>query len=261
LIVYSLYWIKLPEHSDFKSEGYIGITGASVEKRFQQHLANHNMFLKGKYPNNRLMGHLTKYRDTCEIVTLCRGSKKYICDLERLLRPSTNIGWNTAIGGENPCGIDQRFTKEVCLEILEDYLIEDLPQRTLRQRYGISSTFLSDLFNGDKRPYVKETFLKEHPDIPYVKVKDTSVNKYSDELLMEGLILYYIINDSVQSIEEKLNIKVSNLEQIFRGVSRKNLGSEFKDLWSGFERVPTKYSTEEYLLIHNLNERGLVGKR
>lgn len=91
--MYRLYWIKYPEHIDPFSEGYIGITSQTIEKRFSNHKCNN----KNKHLKNRCR------QEVVEIVCLEDNlSKEEARLLEEKYRPEINIGWNINKGGDLP---------------------------------------------------------------------------------------------------------------------------------------------------------------
>lgn len=92
---HQLYWIHLPEHTDITTQGYIGVTKYGVSKRFRQH--------KSKALNNNkgvLYSAIRKHLDNTQVTLLVVGDKEYIYQLEKQLRPSHRIGWNTSEGGK-----------------------------------------------------------------------------------------------------------------------------------------------------------------
>lgn len=91
--MYKLYWIKYPEHQDPQSEGYIGITSQTIEKRFADHKHNN----KNKHLKNRCR------QENVEIVCLKDNLEKEEARLlEEKYRPLENIGWNINKGGDLP---------------------------------------------------------------------------------------------------------------------------------------------------------------
>ena len=89
-----VYWIRLPEHTDMFSQGYIGISSdvrrrwrAHFEKNGNTHLAN----AVNKYGKNKIIK---------EMVLI--SEKQYCLEIEKKLRPSDKIGWNITFGGGNP---------------------------------------------------------------------------------------------------------------------------------------------------------------
>lgn len=89
-----LYWIHLPAHTSFHTQGYIGITTKSINDRMSKH---RHSTLKGGFPINKA---IRKYGfDNLVVDILYEGNDKFILSLERALRPSKSIGWNVVIGG------------------------------------------------------------------------------------------------------------------------------------------------------------------
>ena len=103
-----LYWIKLPEYTDIFSQGYVGITTQSLDKRFYQHSKNKRSIV-GNYIN----------KHCCEIVEVLIGTQEYCAYLENKLRPSKRIGWNIVEGGGKPPIFNGPHCDEVLLKISE----------------------------------------------------------------------------------------------------------------------------------------------
>ena len=91
-----VYWIHLPEHSDPFSEGYVGVTVRSVERRYKDHVS---YAIKGTYPISHA---IKKYGDKLVVDTLVDASEDYCYELEQKLRPNEKIGWNLVKGGSKP---------------------------------------------------------------------------------------------------------------------------------------------------------------
>lgn len=90
----SVYWIRLPEHTDMLSQGYIGIS-KNVEKRWKWH--------RKSKENPHLRSAIDKYGfDTLVKQVILISDKTYCLNLERKLRPSKKIGWNLTEGGGHP---------------------------------------------------------------------------------------------------------------------------------------------------------------
>lgn len=93
-----VYWLRLPEHTDMFSEGYIGITSKTTKERFRTHLKEANRKDRKKY---RIHNALAKYKDVVIVETLVICDDDYAIDLEAKLRPTPKIGCNTVVGGQN----------------------------------------------------------------------------------------------------------------------------------------------------------------
>ena len=76
-----LYWIKLPEHDDMLTQGYIGATTNLVK---------------------RLKSHKHRFKEIWDkiiVKTILMADIDYCYMIEQKLRPMRNIGWNKSIGG------------------------------------------------------------------------------------------------------------------------------------------------------------------
>jgi hypothetical protein len=91
-----VYWLRLPEHTDMFSEGYVGVTKRTAKSRFYEHVH------KSKDSNSYLHNVIRKYGEGSIIVeTLVICDIDYAFEVESKLRPEKCIGWNLAAGGYN----------------------------------------------------------------------------------------------------------------------------------------------------------------
>lgn len=90
-----LYWIRKNHHTDIKTQGYIGISHDPVT-RLSQHRSN-SRNIHHRY-NREFKDALLA--DDFEFTIIVESTRTYCINLERLLRPLPNTGWNLAIGGE-----------------------------------------------------------------------------------------------------------------------------------------------------------------
>lgn len=92
-----VYWIRLKEHTDIFTEGYVGITSKTVGERFRLHIA------ASKKTDNIKKYYIAKViseqYDNIVVETICKCSIEYAGFIENKLRPFERIGWNTAKGG------------------------------------------------------------------------------------------------------------------------------------------------------------------
>lgn len=97
---YVVYWIRLNEHVDKNTEGYIGIT-YQFEKRWEQH---NRAVREGS--NLHVHNAIRKYGDLIihEVIHEC--TYEEAIQLEFQYRPQNNIGWNMATGGA--CALTSR---------------------------------------------------------------------------------------------------------------------------------------------------------
>ena len=90
----SVYWIKLPEHTDIMTEGYIGVS-RNVDYRLNQH--------KNLATNSHLVNAIKKYGwDSLVKKVMLISDEVYCLMIEKILRSKENTGWNIAIGGGKP---------------------------------------------------------------------------------------------------------------------------------------------------------------
>ena len=91
--MYKVYWIKYPNYTNPKEEGYIGITSQTIQKRFLDHKLN---------KKNKLLANRCKKEDV-EVICLHDGlSKEQARLMEESYRPTEDIGWNINKGGDLP---------------------------------------------------------------------------------------------------------------------------------------------------------------
>lgn len=93
-MTYYLYWLHLETHTDPNTEGYIGVTND-----FERRMIEHKRLAKtGKL---HLYNAINKYnQDIIEEVLYTVNSREEVLALESDYRPTKNIGWNMAAGGE-----------------------------------------------------------------------------------------------------------------------------------------------------------------
>ncbi len=93
-----VYWIRKKEHTDIFTQGYVGVTKYTAEKRFAQHRERSvSSDLQNICKAIRKYGAENLIVDTVVISEL-----GYCFDLEAKLRPTPFIGWNIAVGGTAP---------------------------------------------------------------------------------------------------------------------------------------------------------------
>lgn len=94
--MYSIYWIHHPTHVCMKTQGYIGIT-KNVDKRWKEH----KQYAKAPYTKCAVIERaISKYGDLFVWEIVLEDVEKELAEfVEFELRPTTNIGWNLAVGG------------------------------------------------------------------------------------------------------------------------------------------------------------------
>lgn len=96
---YCVYWYKRPTFTDPYTEGYIGITNNIIRRNLEHSRSK----IKTHFTNA-----LQKYSDIDYLILHSNISINEALSLEYEYRPTTNIGWNTAIGGEDTLGSIRR---------------------------------------------------------------------------------------------------------------------------------------------------------
>lgn len=85
-----LYHFRLIGNTDL-SDGYIGVA-SDISKRKYKHINT---------PVNSITKEIIDSMVPIEFVILLQSTREYCLSVEKLLRPSTNIGWNVISGGKN----------------------------------------------------------------------------------------------------------------------------------------------------------------
>lgn len=95
-----VYWIRKPEHSDFMSEGYVGVTNTSLEQRIYEHEKSARLGGKKSYVIHKA---IKKYgMQNLVASVLVEASEDYCYEVEYKIRPEASIGWNILPGGQRP---------------------------------------------------------------------------------------------------------------------------------------------------------------
>lgn len=105
---YYVYWYKLTGYSNPHCQGYIGITN-DIDRRHKEHCRNAKVKKHTHFYNA-----INKYGlENVQKVVLHECTMEEALEFELYYRPDTNIGWNSAIGGEDTLASVQ--SKEVTL--------------------------------------------------------------------------------------------------------------------------------------------------
>lgn len=136
--IYKLYWLRHVDHTDIKTQGYVGITGKSLRERMNQHAINAEDGIP--YP---IYNAIRKYGSDIIVDVICLGSKEYIIDLEYKLRPDIHIGWNIDTGGG---GTNSKTMKAIWASELGDKWREEK-----RQRYLENPSLVDNLHAGARK--------------------------------------------------------------------------------------------------------------
>jgi|SRR5882757_2771034 len=104
-----VYWLHLPNHTDFLTQGYIGVS-TKFHRRLYEHkyLAN-----SGKHINPYLSNVINKHGNHLIQTILLKGEEDYCYFIEERLRPTIRIGWNIAKGGfKPPSQLGKKFSEK-----------------------------------------------------------------------------------------------------------------------------------------------------
>jgi hypothetical protein len=211
-----VYWLHLPEHSDPKSEGYIGITGGTVEDRFAEHVRK----AKGK-GNLHVHNAIRKYGDQIKVSVLHEDSIEFCELLEWAYRPHRQIAWNIMPGG-SPSSIGVEKAEGAKLNMRDKArrgerhhyygkkLSKDHVQRMIESRRGqvrsvehcksLSSALTGREFSETHKAAISKAAKAKHPwQNPtcnkqiWVKA-DEIFNKYSEGLRDSALAKAFSVN-------------------------------------------------------------------
>lgn len=110
-----VYWIRLPEHTDMFTQGYIGVTTKTAQERFTAHV---NASKLNKKHHLKISYAIRKYgAENLVVQTLVICDDSYSLELEEKLRPHKEIGWNLAKGGSKPPVREGKMSAEFCKAI------------------------------------------------------------------------------------------------------------------------------------------------
>ena len=152
-----VYWIHLPEHTDIFTQGYVGITTTSVEKRFQQH--RYQARKGGIHLINKVV---RKYEERLVVDTILISTLDYCLDVEFKLRPEPYIGWNSSVGGTHLGKTDYSTPDEVRKKISESvkkthqerpWIAEAARQRRLGNKADETTKLKMRKAHADKSPW------------------------------------------------------------------------------------------------------------
>lgn len=152
--MYCVYWIKLAEHTDNLTQGYVGIT-KDLKERIKAHKKN-----KRKTPFTCA---IKKHSFTNLIVEVLHENLTLTeaLSIEESLRPSAKIGWNCQKGGE--LGVEsswydnednsQKHREATSIATKAGIALKDTKEaRAERAKQNWNSGAYEDSFKGSKNP-------------------------------------------------------------------------------------------------------------
>lgn len=161
------------------SEGYIGVTTKSVEKRFKKHLEQVAVGSEFTVHNA-----IRKYGEDIIVQTLLEASDEYCYDIENKLRPLSSTGWNIAVGGVSAGMLGRSHTETTKQKLSEMNLGKKLSEETKQK---MSSKIITDkqkaaLDAGRKLPsYSAPKWLNPFANKDVWLRANEIFNSYSDE--------------------------------------------------------------------------------
>lgn len=175
-----VYWIRLSSQHDVFSEGYVGYTSRTAADRFKEHLYSKNK------DDTLLCRYLRKHALDIVVETLCVAVEEYCLEVERLLRPSRNIGWNNAVGG----GLPPDNTGKPRSEVAKNSTAE---KHRGMKRSEATCKKISEAMKG--LPHLQENILKAieynrgkpRPDHVKAKISESNKNRVVSEATVERM--------------------------------------------------------------------------
>lgn len=99
-MIAQVYWIRAQHHSDFMTEGYIGVARDANRRWKYGHFWSQK---NSRHDNPKFANAIAKHGwDNLVKEILVVAPEDYCYDLEAKIRPSENTGWNICIGGHKP---------------------------------------------------------------------------------------------------------------------------------------------------------------
>lgn len=179
-----VYWIRLPEHTDILTQGYIGVTTKTAQERFTSHV---NASKLNKKHHLKISYAIRKYgAENLVVQTLVICDDDYSLVLEEKLRPCKEIGWNLAKGGSKPPPREGKMSADFCKAISERTKGVAKSEETKRK---ISETLTGHSYaTSESKEKAKETFRRNFTDkgkkrkSPPVETMLSTANKVRKEV-------------------------------------------------------------------------------
>lgn len=147
-----VYWIHKPDQDDFFSQGYIGYTSQTMNRRIHSHKC-----AAKKGVNRKLYTAMRKHGDSLVVEIVYEGSVEACLAMERFLRPAEDIGWNHGVGGAAPA-IGTTHSAENRAKIAEGRRANP-PTYTEESRRKISEAGKGRFYSAESRKKMSEKAL------------------------------------------------------------------------------------------------------
>lgn len=235
---YSVYWIRLSEHSDVKSEGYVGISN-NPTRRFKEHCkCERDGILSNAI---RKHGEKNLVLDVIEEGISFQEAKR----LEKEMRPKMRIGWNTMTGGSVPPsnkGVIRPDQSEK-MKGKNNPFYGKTHSDEVKQTLSENMSGVKNPFYGKKRPEhskkMKEKVGKDYPKFRgYFITPIGKFDSYKTASEKTGIKLSSLYNYCYSS--DKTISKLSYRKSLFLqkiGTEKDLVGKTYADIGFGFEHV------------------------
>jgi len=239
-----VYWIRLPEHTDIFTQGYVGIT-CNYDFRIYCHIKNSN---NPKQHHN----YRTDFREALSGGSFIHskiiiGTREYCLEVEGKLRPDWKIGWNIAKGGSGGIGkhgLTGKASTKIYYNMLtrarKDY--ETVFDEWLGEDGLVNFTEFYELLPEDGELTIKTTGLGYNPE-NLIKMSRSDICRRAGAVHDLGDGKLYSISELSEMYGIKANTISTNLSRGF--TIRQSLGLDEKD--RGVE-----FSYEKEMAIHML---------
>ena len=209
--MYCIYWIHLPEHIDELTQVYIGLTS-----NFKERLKSH----KKKKSRTHFTSAIKKYSWENLTKVILHENLSFIDALyiEHMLRPKSNIGWNTQMGGV--IGVEKEWY--------------DIPEN--RKRHKINTSLATKIGIAEKDTFEERS---KRAKLSRLNNKDSykqvSVgSKNGKALLNEAQVKYIKFNLIPEGVKNRViadmyNVQIYVIQQIKNGKTWKHVVCDSPD--------------------------------
>ena len=159
-----VYWIKIPLHTDIRTEGYVGVT-TNMKKRWREHI---NKVNNKSHSNQYLSNVFSKHSDIYYEI-IFQGPLEGCYQIEEYYRHSINIGWNLRRGGEHSSGMagkkhSKESRKRMCASQNLRHASPEAQQKMLerREKSTIRKAAYQKIRNANKIKLPRKPLSTEH---------------------------------------------------------------------------------------------------